>query len=199
MVLKDEIARNDFLKFLLSQESLNARNLDLFINSLCQTGFAETALLDKLEKNESFSSIAKIYKNSTLSSELPGYYNLSNNQILMIADKPHIIEQISLRVISERRGMYSVALNHLLNEIHAICCSLEGKQHENYKAEQAVKFLGSKRIPHEDNVNIRNLFDRRNRNSVSHPGSEDSPAWGVTSEEYYQYYNSVGKCLGVIL
>lgn len=37
----------------------------------------------------------------------------------------HIIEQIRLRVFNEKIGSYSVALNHLLNEIHGICMLID--------------------------------------------------------------------------
>jgi hypothetical protein len=42
------------------------------------------------------------------------------------------------------------------------------------------------------------MFDRRNSNSVSHPGSDDNHIWEVTEEEYLEYYNYVGKCFDLL-
>ncbi len=124
---------------------------------------------------------------------------MSDEQVILLSKEAHIIEQIRLRILNEKIGSYSVALNHLLNEIHAICMLLEQNQKKKYEADDAVKYLSSKCVPHEICLDIRNLFDRRNRNTVSHPGSVQNIAWGVPKNEYIKYRNAVGKCLKIIL
>lgn len=112
---------------------------------------------------------------------------------------PEVIEQTRLRVLSEKEQSYSVALNHLLNEIHAVCIKQEWANKKEYDVNDVVKFLHSKNVPHEICIKVRNLFDCRNSNRVSHPGSEDSCAWEVTREEYIDYCENVGKCLDFLL
>ena len=102
-------------------------------------------------------------------------------------------------LLSERGGSYSVALNHLLNEIHAICIKKEEANKKNYDVNDVIKFLHLSNVPHEICIKIRNLFDRRNSNRISHPGSDDSLAWEVTRDEYWDYYENVGKCLDFLL
>jgi Arc/MetJ-type ribon-helix-helix transcriptional regulator len=54
-------------------------------------------------------------------------------------------------------------------------------------------------VPHEIRIKIRNLFDRRNRNTISHPSSDYKIAWEVTKSEYMEYREVVGKCLKLII
>ena len=62
-----------------------------------------------------------------------------------------------------------------------------------------MQFIESTGIPHTHYVQIRNLFDRRNKNQVSHPGSDNQTAWAVTKTEYEEYLHHVGRCLEFIL
>ncbi|MFM7717775.1 MAG: hypothetical protein ACKO7A_35235, partial [Microcystis sp.] len=86
-----------------------------------------------------------------------------------------------------------------VNEIHAVCIKQEQANKKNYDVNDVVKFLQSKGIQHEVCIKVRNLFDRRNSNRVSHPGSDESIAWEVTKEEYLDYYEHVGRCLDFLL
>ena len=103
-------------------------------------------------------------------------------------------EQIRLRVLCEQKEEYSVALNHLLNEIHAICYVLDKEVEggKKYEADEVAMFLGDQNVPHETHAHIRNLFDRRNKNPISHA---DPIAWAVTKDEYMNYRSHVGDCL----
>lgn len=199
VICKNKTVLDDFLNFLIKKTNLTTRDLYLIIKFLCQTEFKNEELFKKLETTNSFHQIANIYRESQLYSDSPGYYELSASQILLLSAHPHILEQIQLRVFNERIGSYSVALNHLLNEIHAICLEFDSNKKRKYEADDVVNYLRAKCIPHEIIINIRNLFDRRNRNRVSHPGSGQSIAWGVTKEEYIKYQYAVGKCLDLIL
>jgi hypothetical protein len=44
-------------------------------------------------------------------------------------------------------------------------------------------------------LGVRNLFDRRNKNPVSHPGEDKLAAWAVTQEEYLTHKKLVMDCL----
>jgi AbiA family abortive infection protein len=205
ILLKNEEAANSFKSFCLNKKIVTIGDADLIIKFLCQTSFQDTNLLHKLKQNNNFRKIIDVFLDEKLNCDQPGYYNLTCLQMKKLSDMPDMLEQTRLRILSERSTSYSVALNHLVNEIHAICieqikaaCEEKDKK-KNYDVNDVVKFLRSKGIPHEICIKIRNLFDRRNSNSVSHPGSDGSIAWGVTKEEYLDYYEQVGQCLDFLL
>ena len=112
-----------------------------------------------------------------------------------------VIEQVRHRVFNERIGSYSVALNHLLNELHGICYQIDsnGNKSKDYDANQVVQFLQAQGISHQVCIGIRKLFDRRNTNQVSHSGSKNFLAWSVSQSEYLQYHEIVSECLGVLI
>lgn len=199
ILLKDENATNEFRKFCLNKTVITTGDADLIIKFLCQTKFNNQNLLHKLEQNFHMSNIVNIFLDKKLNCDKPGYYNFTCMQMKNLSQMPDVLEQTRLRILSERIGSYSVALNHLVNEIHAVCIKQEKANKKNYDVNDVIKFLQSKGIGHEICINIRNLFDRRNSNSVSHPGSDESLAWEVTKEEYLNYYKYVGQCLDFLL
>lgn len=196
--INQEVCKN-FVSFLQNKTHLTTRDLYLIIKFLCQTNFKNRDLFEKIKNHDKFSHIGNVYQEAKIVSEAPGYYHLSGNKVITLSEESHIIEQIRLRTLNEKISSYSVALNHLLNEIHAICLLRDAKKKKKYEADDAVKYLADKCVPHEICLDIRNLFDRRNRNTVSHPGSNQNIAWGVTKDEYTKYRNAVGKCLEIIL
>ena len=197
LILKCDEAPKKFEEFLLSKKHLTSRDIYLILTYLCQTEFAQKKLLKLLECNSQMKKIIKIFKADTLSLKLMGYYGLQAEQVSKIAE-PNVIEQIRLRILCELKGEYSVALNHLLNEIHAICYVLdsEAKDPEKYKADEVATFLRNQNVSHQTQTQIRNLFNRRNKNPVSHP---DPIAWAVTKDEYISYQYHVGNCLKHLL
>jgi len=200
ILLKDENATNEFRKMCLDKNIITTGDVDLIIKFLCQTGFNDQDLLKKLKKNDHMNNIVDIFLNNELNCDKPGYYNLTCMRMKKLSEMPDVLEQTRLRILSERNKSYSVALNHLVNEIHAVCIKQErAANKKEYDVNKVVNFLRSKGIQHEICIRIRNLFDRRNSNSVSHPGSDGEIAWEVTEEEYREYYKCVGQCLEVIL
>ena len=186
-----------FEEFLLSKSNLTSRDIFLVLMYLCQVDFPRPELRCLLKQNRQMKNIMKLIEAPGLSSELPGYYQLTAEQTFRIA-KPHIIDQIRLRRLAEQQAEHSVALNHLLNEIHAICHLLENKNIDlhQYRAPNVAKFLRSKDVPHESQDSIQNLFDRRNKSTISHA---DPIAWAVDETEYREYKSHVEKCLKHLL
>jgi AbiA family abortive infection protein len=199
ILLKDTTATNNFKKFCLNKTVITTGDADLIIKCLCQTNFTDQELLEKLKQNLHMSSIIDVFLDCKLNCHQPGYYNLTCIQMKKLSEMPDVLEQTRLRALSEKCASYSVALNHLVNEIHAVCIKQEQKSKKNYDVNDVVKFLQSKGIQHEVCIKVRNLFDRRNSNRVSHPGSDESLAWEVTKEEYMDYYKHVGLCLDFLL
>ncbi|MEG3436172.1 AbiA family abortive infection protein [Pannus brasiliensis CCIBt3594] len=199
ILLKDESEILRFREFCLNKKIITTGDADLIVKLLCQTNFNDTDLLKKLRQNTHMSGIIDLIQDGNLNCDKPGYYNLACMQMKKISEMPDVLEQTRLRILSERNTSYSVALNHLVNEIHAVCIKQEKADKKTYDVNSVVTFLQSKGIQHEVCIKIRNLFDRRNSNSVSHPGSDESIAWEVTKEEYLDYYNHVGRCLEFLL
>lgn len=199
VLLKDEVSLDDFKNFCLYKNLITISDADLIIKFLSQTNFGDEKLLLKLKQNAHMKDIIDVFIEGKLNCSSPGYYRLACMQMPQIAVMPEVIEQIRLRVLSEKESSYSVALNHLLNEIHAVCIKKEKANNKNYDVNDVIKFLHLNNVPHEICIKIRNLFDRRNSNSISHPGSDDSLAWEVTREEYWDYHENVGKCLDFLL
>jgi hypothetical protein len=139
--------------------------------------------------------------NPDLSYSQPGYFGLHDKQIEKISSMKEVIEQIKQRVFNERIGSYSVALNHLLNELHGICYVIDNnsKKSKEYDVNQVVKFLQAQSIPHDLCIGVRKLFDRRNTNQISHPGSENFIAWSVSRTEYLEYHQIVSDCLSILI
>ena len=197
LIIASDVVRRKFDNFLRSKTHFTSRDAFLTLNYLCQTEFAQNKMLNLLKRDCQLAKILEIFKKKGLSTKSPGYYDVTQKQVLKIA-KPHIIEQIRSRVLAEQKGDYSVALNHLLNEIQAICHMIADKpvDLDDFKAQQVSTFLASKKVPHESCTQIGNLFNRRNKSPISHA---DPIAWAVTREEYEGYRCHVGKCLKHLL
>ena len=202
ILLHDKAAKDAFIVHLTLKKPLNTSDMNLMLTYLCQTDFIDNQLLKTLEQFEPMKDIVRKFHEASLSYDYPGYFELSRNHVLVLKDAGYVIDQIRLRVISEKENLFSVALNHLLNEIHAVCfqCDSNRKDHiKLYNAESVENFLRSQGITHNNRTAIRKLFDRRNANQVSHPGAEQSVTWGVTKDEYYKYKEMVGKTLEQLL
>jgi AbiA family abortive infection protein len=202
IILKDEQSSKRFREYLMNKNNSTTRDAELIINFLCQTQFEDVQLLDILKSSDYFKEIVDLYENADLNTENPGCHGLLQHQIsFLYSSRSHIIEQAVMRVTSERRKEYSLALNHLLNEIHVICFTLDSFQNnlKDYKAENCIDYLRSINVPHEICIGIRNLFDQRNRNRISHPGSEEYTVSGVSREIYLKYRQNVADCLARIL
>lgn len=205
LILRNDFSKSEFRDFCLNKRIITIWDADLILNFLCQTDFEDEKLLRKLEQNLHMRAIVSMFLNAKLHCDVPGCYTLSCLQAKRLVDMPDVIEQTKLRVVSERSGLYSVAMNHLVNEIHAVCIHQEEASSrktvdkKSYKANNVVDFVSKKGVDHETCIKIRNLFDRRNSNQVSHPGSSSSLAWVVSKEEYLDYYEHVGICMKHLL
>lgn len=194
LILACEDVPEKFEKFLRSKKDLTSRDIYLILSYLCQIEFdrAKLKLLELLKQSPQMKEVMEIFEDSSLPT-LIGYYGLRAEQVSKIAE-PNVTEQIRLRVLCELKEEYSVALNHLFNEIQAICYVLDkgAKGTKKYEANQVATFLRNQNVSHKTQTQIRNLSDRRNKSPVSHA---DPIAWTVTKEEYMGYRSHVGDCL----
>jgi len=202
VLLLDPTARTNFQSYLLAMEKLTTSDVYLILTYLCQTDFSDTVMLKKLKDNPHMREIVAKFEEGELSLDYPGYYDLASQKIKGLSSLTHVTEQIRLRILSERETRYSVALNHLLNEFHAICFHLDTANKtkpKSYDAERVAAYLEARNVPNSSCVEISKLFDRRNANQVSHPGSVQSISWGVAKREYYDYKRIVGETLRKLL
>ena len=197
LILTCNQVKEAFEEFLRPKSNLTARRISLILIYLCQGDFCHSELRCLLKEDPQMKKIMKLIETPGISSNLPGYYHLTAEQTFKIG-KPHIIDQIRLRRLAEHQGEHSVALNHLLNEIQAICHLLEKTKIDlrQYRAPNVAKFLKSQNVPHETQDYIQNLFDRRNKSTISHA---DLIAWAVDETEYREYKRHVEKCLKHLL
>ena len=201
IILKDQSVENAFREYLLHRQNITSKDVDLMLTYLCQIDFSDNEVLNLLKNYAPMSKIISKVTNPDLAHLQPGYYGLQNNQLQILTTLPDVIEQIRHRVFNERIASYSVALNHLLNELHGICYQIDGNGNKSkeYDANQVVQFLQAQGISHNICIGVRRLFDRRNTNQVSHPGSANFLAWSVSQSEYWQYHQIVSECLGILI
>ncbi|MCB9452688.1 MAG: AbiA family abortive infection protein [Anaerolineaceae bacterium] len=202
LILKNEDVAIQFRDYLLGLEYLTAVDTNLILRFLCQTEFTDPELIWKLRQNDEMHDIMNVFLDADLYSSNPGYFNLSYEQVLSLLSIPDLLIQTKNRILCERREDYSPALNHLLNEFQSVCFYLDTnhpKQLKQYTSLELVKFLDKCHVPSEVRNAIERLFNRRNSNTVSHPGEEYGSVWGVDSDEYHNYRNQVGQCLKLIV
>lgn len=199
IIMKDRDSTRRFRDF-LCHCPLTTRNVDLILTYLCQVDFEDVEMLKRLGEDPAMAPVVDRLMTNSCGFGDPGYYTLNQDQVNKLTSMPYVIEQIRYRILNERAKSYGVALNHLVNEIHAICYHLDCPvNHSDYDATKVLAFLASRQVAPRVATQIRNLFDRRNANQISHPGSDDYVVWSVSEQEYHEYRRSTGECLGAIL
>jgi hypothetical protein len=201
ILLKEPNSEKLFRDFLINKKChLTTRDINIMLHYLCQKDFNDVDVLSNIKSYEYMKNIIELFDNPSIPFCLPGYFDLPETKIRRLLDMPFVIEQIRYRVFNERIKYYSVALNHLVNEVHGICFSLEKpSKPKDYDSNKVIDFICSRGVPLEICISIRNLFDRRNINQVSHPGSEENITWSVTVHEYNEFRKQVGMCLDTLL
>jgi hypothetical protein len=95
--------------------------------------------------------------------------------------------QVRCSVIAERRGFHGIAYNHLLNTLQEWCFvnekSSTKKSHNQYNCKDVIKWLEIF-ADHSDIIFVMIVFDRRNRNTISHPGAEGTEIATIDKLEY---------------
>jgi AbiA family abortive infection protein len=189
-------AKNRLDNYLLNKDNLTTFDRGLLVILLCQSDFTNTSLFEKLKANEQLKPIFDFIKEKKVTStDTTGSYKVNIKSMNNVTKQVSYIEQVRQRVFTERRKQYSIALNHLLNEIQLLCCTLESKDIKTYKEPDVDAFLTNKGVDNSTKTKISNLFNRRNNNPVSHPGSDSRVAWSVEEDEYTEYKKYVAKAI----
>jgi hypothetical protein len=102
------------------------------------------------------------------------------------------MQQVRRMILAEKRGVHSLAYNHLLNTLQEWCFCYEQPQvsRSHYDRNHVVKWLKSI-ANHSEIVFVMAMFDRRNRNTISHPGDESIEISPVDRAEYEEHLASL--------
>ncbi|WP_176528130.1 AbiA family abortive infection protein [Bacillus cereus] len=196
LVMKNDTTKEKYIKYLLEKEASTSNDRLLVMEALRQYKFKHDSLFEKLYDDKHFKEVLALYETININYKRPGYFNLSIKYVYkLLNNNPSIIKQMELRVLNEMRADYSVALNHLVNEFQSILFTLDGRGVKNYNATSVEEFLKAQYVDHSICIKIRNMFDRRNNNLVSHSGDENIQGTAVTKEEYTIYKDAVSSCL----
>ena len=125
----------------------------------------------------------------------------AKNSYIQIQDeclKKHdsLMKQIRRTILAEKLSLYSLAYNHLLNAFQEWCYCQEGRNisRNTYNRNDVINWL----TPIADNNELTFiiiLFDRRNRNTISHPGDENIEVSPVSKAEYEDHLERLNLCL----
>jgi len=201
LIMKVDEIREELINSILKKTLITTNDRDIIIEILCQTGFDNNKLIEKLNSDDKFKPIISLFDEESIKSRDVKYFDLDIGKVKIFLNESKVIKQIELRVMEERLNNYSVALNHLVNEIHTICYVLTGKKNglKNFNVNHVIDFLRSKQVPHKVTIKIKNMFDRRNNNLVSHSVDSDNTVSGVSRDEYYDYKKCVKECLNIVI
>jgi len=108
-----------------------------------------------------------------------------------------LMQQVRRAVVAEQRGGYGLAYNHLLNTLQEWCfCNQQPPPpaRKHYDRNEVIRWLDTI-ASHSEIVFVMTMFDRRNRNAISHPGNEGSEVSLVTSFEYENHLVELNRLL----
>jgi AbiA family abortive infection protein len=202
LISKCPEAKKKLEQYLISKQGLTTFDSEMVVQLLCQTGFKKSRLFKKIKDDPQLESIFNFMsQRKVIYEEDTGYHDLSFKQIQPLIEEVSFIEQIRMRAYYEMLGQYSIALNHLLNEIQLACFILDNngtKCVKDYNQLQVNQFLISKKVDNETRSWIEKLFDRRNTNPVAHPGSDIREAKAINENDYFEYKKYVGRALEAV-
>jgi AbiA family abortive infection protein len=192
--------------YLLEREVITTKEVDLILRFLASDkNFENTRLMAKLKQDPYMEKIIKVFEQHNIPNEV-GYFNLTRDKVDKVAEMKQVIRQIEMRVMAEKNFQYEQALNHLQNELHGIVFNLDKIRNpneklvfKNYNVNKVISYLQTVNVPITTTSQVRNLFDQRNNNPVSHTGSDEHPPLKIDQQMYYTYHDHVGKCLSYIL
>ncbi|MEM7179593.1 MAG: AbiA family abortive infection protein, partial [Spirochaetota bacterium] len=70
---------------------------------------------------------------------------------------------------------------------------------KKYNSTEIQKFLYNMCVENDIRIQIKNLFDRRNINPISHPGGVQDYYKPISKAEYNDYKEKVGNCIKIII
>lgn len=174
--------------------------------SLTTVYLAEHLMLIEEYNNELNDTVAQILPTSSdpyikligrLVSPLPP----TENCYIQIQDEclrtnESLMKQVRRAVLAEKLSIYSLAYNHLLNILQewCYCNQTPNISRSDYNRNHITQWLTPFAIDSEL-VFVMTMFDRRNRNTISHPGDENVEVSPVDRSEYENHLERLNQYL----
>lgn len=191
--------------YFIGKSKSTFQQLEAFLLGNFETVVNKTQLLNLVEKvilHENYNNSLDDKIKSISDSNLVYYFIIRRlilpQKDLMLPDLPidadflvnngSLMQQIKMMTLAESNKNYNLAFNHLLNCFHFYCfCKfLPSGVLKNFDRNEVVKSLRNILSLLDLNFII-SFFDRRNKNSISHPGEGVLINWVVDENEYYSY------------
>lgn len=191
---------NQIKRSLMETKELNITDLNLMLEILGQEEYKDTNLLKKLEENYYLKNIIKSIMKSENNEFIYLNVKIRNEEILKVfKNTEELIYQIVKRRFSEKSKNFSLALNHLVNEIQLFSFKFLDKDrktnYENYTAKEIERELKTLEVDFDIIKEIRNMFEIRNINQISHSVSDVKYIKVVEQEEYNKMLEIYGELL----
>lgn len=202
LICNDPIADHKFKLFAHKQTPLTISTRNIVVHYMCHKHFNHSEPLFKILKRDStIAEILSIFESKKVVHSFTNYPGVDFNQFRKVFNYIPLMEQIRLRAYHERTSNFSICLNLLLNELHCTCFHLDinGKDIHSYKAHNVLDFLSTKGVDSALRAQMSTLFDRRNNNPFSHPGSDSRQALNVGISEYALFKSGVERTMQTLL
>ena len=115
----------------------------------------------------------------------------------MLKKEASLMQQVKKVVLAETNNDFNLAFNHLLNCLHVYCMVNDLKNsvsREKYSRNNVINFIRNKLTPADLHF-VTAFFDRRNKNTISHPGDPKMENWVVSESEYSTYKSKLNNLL----
>ncbi|MDV6373111.1 hypothetical protein [Deinococcus arenicola] len=132
--------------------------------------------------------------------KVPSLYDFSSvsqSKLDLFGENPNFIFQCRNRKLAEWSNRWSLASNHLLNELQLLC-SMCGLPDSQLDPTNLSTYLVNSGLPSIHALEIKRLFDRRNNNTISHAGHRSRIILPVSESEYRKFYQSASIAVRIL-
>lgn len=202
LIRKVEAVWSQFRQYLLEKQHYSSHDIIIAIHFLGQVDFEDSEILKKICQNPFGRVLVEDFQLTAIPSQDPGYFNISDIYTLILQDKHDIIRQIERRVLAEKRRDFSVAMNHLVNELEAVCFAFDPNKPSSvkkYNQDNVRSFVQSCGALTSDLNMLSTIYSGRHSNSVSHPGSLQEPIQTVSETDYSRHKAVIGRFIAKVL
>lgn len=187
----------NYIQHLIKSEDETGRDANLMVLALCQSEFKEQRLIDRLSTSVHFRKILEAMRDFDIDPDKISYFNLDKNQISKVLGCWHLIHQARRRSFACRDSNLSLAINHLCTELVELLKYYNEKKarngNKNLTSKDVLDWMSELDCSNEDTIVIKNLFDRRNNNGISHASLGDSVYEEIYETEYRLFLKSAEK------
>lgn len=185
---EDSKNRNKLKEKILNLNNIKINEVEIILEILSQENFENILnFLDKISQNIYFKKLVTIYNEASEKNNIEEKYTENIHY-----QKYTLISQIIRRKIAFQKKNYALALNHLVNEFQLICYYIDdiGMNYSKYTLENISEFLENKtNIDSMKILKVRNIFDERHTNQISHSISEERLLKSISEQSYLNYEN----------